>query len=288
MSAPDSRQPHVGAVRSQSRFSSRERPVAPSFTLKALLTAMLVAALMLVAVLLIAWSQERGKRLEFTRLAAAQLEVCDSLASLKTALGTGTVLVVDFDDVDTSRSDYAPFAADRYADRGITITGEGGQYAGRVFSHSGRPGGVSQFSPNSPPNSYAPGPPAPADSASATAGGNRTTITFTVDGRPARVAAFGAVFIDADWPQDGPAQLTVFGWDGRQIGETQEVRGGNGSRVFRAVLVTDEDGTLLPVISRVEIINGSYWPEVEAGEGVTLDDFTYDAPVPERQLLLLP
>ena len=253
--------------------SSNERPVvqpqrlrrriAPRFTLKTLLTAMLVAAL------LIAWRQERGKRLDITRLAGAQLEVCDSPAKL-TALGA--LRVVDFDDVDTSQTDYTTFAADRYADRGITITGEGGQYAGRAFSYP------DEFSPASPPNSYAPGPPAPADAGSGTAGGNRTVIKFTVDGRPARVAAFGAVFIDADY---GPSSLTVFGWDGRQIGETQEVRGRNGSRVFRAVVVTGADGRHLPVISRVEIINGSCWPEVDAGDGVTLDDFIYDAPVPE-------
>jgi hypothetical protein len=266
------------SIEAQSMSSSEERPVVqpqrlrrrivPRFSLKTLLAAMLVAAL------LIAWRQERGKRLEMTRLAGAQLEVCDGPAKLN-ALGVGTLQVIDFDDVDTSQTDYAAFAADRYADRGITITGEGGQYAGREFSTPG------EFLPASPPNSYAPGPPAPADAASAKAGGNRTVITFTVDGRPARVAAFGAVFIDADWPGIGPAQLAVFGWDGRQIGETQEVRGRHGSRVFRAVVVTDEDGTPLPVISRVEIINGSCWPAVEAGEGVTLDDFTYDVPVPE-------
>jgi WD40 repeat protein len=254
------------------------RRIGLRFSLKTLLVAILVAALLIV------WLQERGKRLEMTRLAGAQLEVCDSMATLKTALGSGAgaLQVVDFDDVDTSKTDIAAFAADRYANRGITITGEGGQYAGRssAFSNPSRSGGLLQYSPNSKPNSYAPGPTAPADAASATAGGNRTVIKFTVNGRPARVAAFGAVFIDADWPGEGPALLTVFGWDGRQIGKTQKVSGGNGSRVFRAVVVTDKDGTTLPVISRVEIINGSCWPEVNAGEGVVLDDFTYSAPVP--------
>ena len=36
-------------------------------------------------------------------------------------------------------------------------------------------------------------------------------ITFTVDGRPAGVAAFGAVFIDADWPGEGPALAPASG-----------------------------------------------------------------------------
>ena len=246
------------------------------FTLKTLLVAMLVAAL------LIAWMLERNRRLAVTELAAAELKVCDSPAKLKKALGAGAVQVVNFDDVDTSQSDYAPFAVDRYADRGIMITGEDGQYAGRTFSNPDIPreGGPSQFSPSSAPNSYAPGPIAPPESTSLTAGGNRTVITFTANGRPGRVAAFGAVFIDADWPSGGPTQLTVFGWDGRQIGETQEVRGGNGSRLFRGVVATDENGTPLPVISHVEIINGSCWPEVVDGECVTLDDFTYDSPLP--------
>lgn len=252
------------------------RRIALRFTLKTLLVAILVAALLIV------WMQERNKRVALTQLAAAQLTVCDSPAEMKKALGARTVRVVDFDDVDTSKSDYAPFAADRYSDLGITITGEAGQYAGRTFSKPGlrRDGGPTQFAANSAPNSYAPGPIAPAESASLTAGGNKTVITFTAQGRPARVAAFGAVFIDADWPSEGPTQLTVFGWDGRQIGETQEVRGASGSRVFRGVVVTDENGTPLPVISRVEIINGTCWPEVVDGECVVLDDFTYAAPVP--------
>lgn len=61
------------------------------FTLKTLLVVMLVGAL------LIAWMQERGRRLELVRLAAAQLKVCDSLAKPKTALGVsaGALLSVD-------------------------------------------------------------------------------------------------------------------------------------------------------------------------------------------------
>ena len=103
---------------------------------------------MLVAALLIAWRQERAKRLEITRLAGARLEVYNGPAELNMALGVhaNALQVVDFDDVDTSQTDYAAFAADRYADRGITITGEGGQYAGRAFSYP------HDFSPASPPN----------------------------------------------------------------------------------------------------------------------------------------
>lgn len=67
-----------------------------------------------------------------------------------------SVAVVGFDDVDTSTTDPASFAADRYqASHGVVITAEGGggQFAGRTFTWA------DEFQPVSAPNTYAAGPP---------------------------------------------------------------------------------------------------------------------------------
>ena len=125
--------------------SNKEGPAQPvrrrislQFSLKTLLVAMLVAALLL------AWWLERDKRLKMARLAGARLKVCENVAQLKRVLGGSALKVVDFDDVNTSKADYTAFASDRYVERGITITGEDGQYAGRVFSNKSRSGGTSR------------------------------------------------------------------------------------------------------------------------------------------------
>jgi hypothetical protein len=181
---------------------------------------------------------------------------------------------VNFDDVDTSKEDFVPFAADRYAERlGIVITGQGGQYAGRTF------GFPADFPPASAPNSYAPGPVAPRNGGPG-AGGCRTNVTFTLKGRAAVTAAFGAVFIDADYPEAGPSSLRPFDAAGEPLGEAKVVQGPSGSHVFCGVVAVDGAGNLVPAIARVALVNGNNWPSVEPGEGVTLDDFLFAEPVP--------
>ncbi len=180
---------------------------------------------------------------------------------------------VNFDDLDTSKDDVVAFAADRYARKhGIVITGQGGQYAGRTFGYPG------DYPPVSAPNTYAPGPVAKRDAA-AGAGGSRTDVSFTVGEESAAVVAFAAVFLDADYPGIGPSSLSAFDRRGKPLGDPNVVEGGNGSQVFCGVVAADAAGNLVPAISRVRLVNGSNWPGVDAGEGVTLDDFLFTDPV---------
>ena len=184
---------------------------------------------------------------------------------------------VNFDDLDTAKDDPVAFPADRYAKKlGIIITGQGGQYAARTF------GFPADFLPNSVPNMYAPGPPAKRDAGNA-AGGFRTDVTFIAGGKPAVVAAFAAVFIDADYPGIGPSSLGALDRRGKPLGEPKVVEGANAAQVFCGVVAVDGAGDLVPAIARVHLVNGCNWPGVEAGEGVALDDFLFADPVvPEK------
>jgi hypothetical protein len=115
----------------------------------------------------------------------------------------GTARVVDFDDIPTS-PDGTPvaFEADRYAaTRGIVITGTNGQYVSQTFTFP------YDFPPSSPPNMYAPGP---MGSPPGDLGGHDTDVTFVAGERAALATGFGAVFIDADYPGEGPSSLAIF------------------------------------------------------------------------------
>jgi hypothetical protein len=180
--------------------------------------------------------------------------------------------VVNFDDVDTSTTDPAPFAADRYQlSHGVVIGAEGGggQYAGRTFSWG------DEFRPVSSPNTYSPGPPW---------GYERTTVvTFHSGGQAALVAGFGLYFIDADWPGDGPSSLKVFNTDGGKIGDSGTVSGGDGEQLFFGFVAVDANtGTPIPVIARALVTAGSGWPEDDNNEGVVLDDFVFGRPIPGK------
>jgi tetratricopeptide (TPR) repeat protein len=184
----------------------------------------------------------------------------------------GTVSVVDFDDVDTTRSDVAPFAPDRYKERfGVVITGTGGQYAGRTFGYP------ADYVPTSRPNSYAPGPKNGGPNGE---GGFETRVTFAAGGKPGAVAGFGCVFIDADYPKLGPCSLVAYGAGGKRLGAVAGFSGPSGSQLFRGVVSVDAAGKPVPAVQKVVIQNGSGWPASSAAEGVTLDDFAFSPPVP--------
>jgi hypothetical protein len=168
------------------------------------------------------------------------------------------VVVVDFDDIDTTGTDPAAFDADRYAATlGMIITGEGGQYASPSF-----------FAAVSAPNLYAPGP-----INFETEGSNDTDVTFVTNGAPALVAGFGAVFVDADFPGLGPSSLSVFGAE-NQLLAAEMVTGPDGSQLFRGIVtVDDQTDEPIPAIRRAHLINGNEWPPRDVAEGVGLDDF---------------
>jgi hypothetical protein len=199
---------------------------------------------------------------------AIVFEQYTSRAAFETRLGT--TRVVDFDDVDTTKIDPKPFVATRYkASRGVVITGESGQFASRGF------GFPTEFVPSSAPNSYAPGP----ISTVLGEGGNTTTLTFFVGAQPATVAGVGIVFIDTDFPADGPSTLAVFGEGGTPTATTPVVVGANAEALFRGIVAVD-DGTNQPVavIFRADIVSGQGWVGNEDNEGVSLDDLVFGVP----------
>lgn len=192
--------------------------------------------------------------------AAIVTEVYTDRAAFEARLG-GNVAVVDFDDVDTSVADPVPFDADRYAaTAGMVITGEGGQYASRDFGFPG------DFPHTSLPNLYAPGP-VGAD------GANDTDVTFVSGGGPALVTGFGALVIDADFPEIGESSLAVFDAADRLLA-SEVVSGPDGSQLFRGIVtVDDQTGEPVPAIRRAHLVNGTEWPANDVGDDVALDDF---------------
>lgn len=209
--------------------------------------------------------------LDFYRV---RLEVYTTRKDFEKRLNT-RVREVTFDDVDTSKEDVVAFSADRYAkELGIVITGQEGQFAGRTF------GFPMDYIPVSAPNSYAPGPKARKDAA-ARAGGSKTDVTFVAGKRQAVVTAFAVTFIDADYPTIAETSLSAFDQKGVALGEPIKIEGANASQVFCGVIAVDGSGRILPTIARLHIKNGGCWPGVEAGEGVTLDDFLFTVPVAE-------
>ncbi len=197
------------------------------------------------------------------------IEVYTDRSLFEARLG-GSVSVVDFDDIDASTEDFVAFDSDRYKDSlGIVITGTEGQYAGETF------GFPEDYVPSSSPNMYAPGP--MTDDSS---GGHETEVTFVVGGEAAAVAGFGAVFIDADFPDFGPSGISVFDGNGARLAEVEGFLGGEGEGVFRGLVAVAENGDPTPVILRVELVNGNSWAATTSDccEGVTLDDFVFSSP----------
>ncbi|MEW6743130.1 MAG: hypothetical protein AB1486_10255 [Planctomycetota bacterium] len=111
-------------------------------------------------------------------------------------------------------------------------------------------------------------------------GGCQTVVTFRIDGHDAVVAGFGAHFIDVDYPYIAASSLRIFDGEGWLIAEETGFPGHNSYGVFRGLVVVDKEGAPLPVIARVELVNGEEWPGYGAGEGVALDDFVFGTPHP--------
>jgi hypothetical protein len=175
--------------------------------------------------------------------------------------GSGAVRVVNFDDIDTSTVDPVPFPSYRYrGSKGVWITGENGQFVSRDF------GWPTDFQPSSPPNLYAPGD-------------NQSYVYFYTGFQLARVAGVGVVFVDADYPGDGPSSLLVRDGLGLEF-STGTVSGGNLSRLFRGIVAVDSGTNQpTPIIFEARIANGSGWAGDDDNEGVGLDDLVFATPV---------
>jgi hypothetical protein len=202
----------------------------------------------------------------------AQIAVYDDLASFRAAL-TRLALAprkVDFDDVDTTGPSAVRIDADRYArSHGVWLEGGDGVYVDDTFSNP------TDFVAVSGRNTFAPGPTAPRDSPRR-AGGFVTTVTFRARGRTACVAAFGVHFVDADYGADT-------GWDaydrtGRVIARAHGVQTMDGQSAFRGAIALDAGGRAAASICRMRIKNGDQWPELDPGDGVTLDDLVLSPP----------
>jgi len=178
------------------------------------------------------------------------------------------VRVVDFDDIDTELSDVASFESNRYESRGVVIEGTDGQYVGQTF---GQP---RDFTAASQPNTYAPGP------VGKNPGGNRTDVTFLAGQSRGLVSGFGLNFIDVDYRSIRPSGLELYDRYGNLLATYNNISGPNRTPVFCGIVAVDPGGNPIPVISRVRLTNGTGWPGVDAGESVTMDDFTYAVPVP--------
>ncbi len=186
----------------------------------------------------------------------------------------GAVRTVDFDDLPTDHRDPRGFQVDRYrASHGLRIQGARGQYVGRSFNFP------KDYVPTSPPNMYAPGP-RPGEDPIQPRGGNSTTVTFfNRQGRPAQVAGFGLMFLDADHPQQGPSSLTIYDAEGRKLTKFDAFHCPHGKHIFVGVVTVSRAFAPVPLIAQVRIVNGSQWAGVDGGDGVTLDDFVFGLPV---------
>ena len=200
------------------------------------------------------------------------IEAFSTQQAFEARLG-GNVNLVDFESIDTSMMDPAPFAADRFkASHGVTITGEEGQFVSRDFSFP------ADFPPVSGVNMYAPGPRAPIDTP-VPAGGNRTRVDFFDGDTAALVSGFGVHFIDADFPNIAQSGFSVRGANGAELFNTGEVSGANAEQIFVGLVAIDEaTGSPTPIFSEIEITNGAGWPATSFLEGVPLDDFVFATP----------
>ncbi len=188
-------------------------------------------------------------------------------------VGFSCLLTVDFDDVDADGDDPVSIDAERYlASHGIRIEGDGEQY---VHTDFGLPDDFEDAP--SEPNLYAPGPMAEGNDE----GGHETTVTFSVGGVGAGVAAFSAMFVDADRPDRGPSGMRILGAGMVELDELMGVESNGGGATFLGFVATDADGRPGPAIRQIDIVNGDEWAGLNESEDVALDDFTFLEPVPD-------
>lgn len=179
---------------------------------------------------------------------------------------------VDFDDVDATEGDEVPIEPNRYeASHGVVIDGEDGQFVDDTFLQP------TDFVAVSTPNMYAPGARAGVDDEDGS-GGNNTDVTFSASGDDACVAGFGSYFIDVDYVSHGASSLAVYDADDEELDNYDDFEGDDASQLFVGMIAVDGDGDPVAVIKRAHLVNGGEYPAVYAGEGVTLDDFVFDAP----------
>lgn len=246
-----------GARRIQLTFLGSESFIVGKmrFSLKTAFVLILVGALLTVVY------QKNRQLSRMKQLAEVRIEVFDDRQEFEKRLGQ--VVCVDFDDVDTTAKDFVSINSDHFAKQGLLLNNSGGFFVGRTF------GFPLQYPAQSKPNSFSPGP------VGKNPGGDLTEFTFGALKRPSLAAGFGALFIDADYPGIHASGIRVYGWDDRLIGEEMGFRGLDGRSVFRGVITVDGSGNLVSAISRVEVVSGSGWPGVDAGDGVTLDDVVF-------------
>ncbi len=184
---------------------------------------------------------------------------------------------VDFEEVQGIGAEPFLIRPDRYAESdGLILRGEGGQYLHTDFRFP------ADFTAGDSRVQFAPGPIAPPRT-HGWRGGSRTEASFVHAGQSARVAGFGAVFIDADHPDRAPCRIAAYDAEGELLGEATGFSGASGSRLFRGLVALDGCGQPTAVIARVELVSGDEWPWVDVSEGVALDDFRFPPPVSGEQ-----
>jgi len=106
-------------------------------------------------------------------------------------------------------------------------------------------------------------------------------VTFVSDHTKATVAGFGLDFVDVDNPQHRPSGLSIYDASGERLAVAEGFRTRSGETAFRGIIVADKKEKLMPVVSRVQILNGGGWPaaSTKTRDGVVLDDFVFGVPV---------
>ena len=172
-----------------------------------------------------------------------------------------TILIVDFDDVNTSSEEPVLIEADRYADsHKVYITGTDGQYVDDEFLWT------SDYNSTSGTNMYAPGP------IEIDGGGHTTNVHFKDNDC---AYGIGVMFIDADFPEIGPSGIEIFDSNSGLLEEISHFSSENGEAVFRGFVTLDEHDIPVKAIASSRINNGNVWPTSSCCDGVVLDDLMF-------------
>ncbi|MBM76207.1 MAG: hypothetical protein CMK59_12460 [Proteobacteria bacterium] len=185
----------------------------------------------------------------------------DLRSDFESYLSGSPIVIVDFDDVNTSSEDPVFIEADRYAEsHNVYITGTDGQYVDDEFLWT------SDYNSTSGTNMYAPGP-------IEIDGGGYTSMVHFKDNDCAY--GIGVMFIDADFPEIGPSGIEIFDSNNDLLGSTSQFSSENGEAVFRGFVALDEHNTPVKSIASSRINNGNVWPTSSCCDGVVLDDLMF-------------